>query len=401
MAALADLSVYIHVPFCSSKCRYCDFYSVTDVGCELYRKYTDVAIEDLKRNLDTLNPESIDTIFIGGGTPSLLPPDLLSIYLERIVSLTGKVQEFTIEANPESLTTETLHCLSESQVDRISMGVQTYDDDLLSWLGRPAGRETVNIADNNLSNLWEGRLSRDLLAALPQKGRNLIKDLDTAISGNPGHISLYELTVEEGTPLARDFQALELLPDSDESFDEWEKALIFLEHSGYERYEVSNFSINVQHCRHNLRYWEMKPYLGIGPGAASTIPSPDGRAIRREIRGNLSDWIESPVDQEINTIISREAFITEHLMMGLRTSFGLSLTNFKTVFGINITDLIPRTLEKWVTDEYLQLSGERLSPLSRGMDLLDSILEDIVGEMEIASEPSGYSWPALTVNKTA
>lgn len=398
MAALTDLSVYIHVPFCTLKCRYCDFYSITGGDSTLFERYVSRVLNQLEQNLEQLNPGFIATIFIGGGTPSLLSPELLNRFLERIGEVTGSVSEFSIEANPESLSTEFLEVLTSSPVDRVSMGVQTYNPALLSWLGRPAGSEAVAHADRQLEKLWQGRLNRDLLAALPTGDRNLSDDLKSALSDDPGHLSLYELTIEEGTPLASDSGALKMLPDGEESLDEWIQALEYIKNAGYERYEVSNFARPGQECLHNLRYWEMKPYLGIGPGAASTLPGPNGTALRREVKGNLSGWLEGQAGTVTETHLSTPELMTEHFMMGLRTSRGVSIDDFTEVFSCSPAEMIPLTLEKWGRDDSLLYDSSAIRPGNHGMDRLDTILKDIVLELDRLESKTSCNWPALTVN---
>ncbi|RKX85262.1 MAG: YggW family oxidoreductase, partial [Spirochaetes bacterium] len=221
MANLSNLSLYFHIPFCVKRCRYCDFYSVTGAGRETLSKTLDTLIQSLDKSLSILNPKAFPTVFIGGGTPSLIPIDLLDRFLFRVKSRIKDTVEFTIEANPESLSREFLEVISSHGVNRISMGVQSYDEKLLSWLGRPAGRAAVDRADRLLAEFWKGRLSRDLLAGLPGiSGKSrLLDDIQQALLGNPGHLSLYELTVEEGTALAGSMEDLKSLPDESVSFE--------------------------------------------------------------------------------------------------------------------------------------------------------------------------------------
>ncbi|MDT8299572.1 MAG: radical SAM protein, partial [Spirochaetaceae bacterium] len=219
LASLNSLSLYIHIPFCVSRCRYCDFYSEIGQGGEMMRTYLDALLSSLDAGLERYQPRSISTIFIGGGTPSLLPRKSLSKFLQELERRTGPAAEFTIEANPESLDDAFLDVLSDSTVGRISMGVQTYDEGLLKWLGRPSGSEALDRADELLIGRWKGRINRDLLAALPRNPGGLDRDISQAVERGSDHISLYELTVEHGTPLAGDEKSLKELPDESVSLE--------------------------------------------------------------------------------------------------------------------------------------------------------------------------------------
>ena len=367
---------------------------MTGAGKDILKRYTARLIESLDRELQRLCPSVIETVFIGGGTPSLLDPGELGRFLEKAASLTGTAAEMSIEANPESLSPEAIAVLEQSAVNRISLGVQTYDNALLDWLGRPAGADAVRSADRNLRELWTGRLSRDLLAALPTTRRNLVSDLEQALADDPGHLSLYELTIEPGTPLAADRESLDRLPDAEESDREWQAALMMLESKGYERYEVSNFAGAGEECRHNLRYWQMKPYLGVGPSAASTLPGRDGRAIRREEKRDLPAWLDGAGADE--SVLDPQEFALEHFMMGLRIRQGLSVPAFTGIFGVRPDILAAKTIGKWGASGQLVTDGEFLCTGTGGMDLLDPILADIAGEIDSARLSADYHWPALT-----
>jgi oxygen-independent coproporphyrinogen-3 oxidase len=345
-------------------------------------------------------------VFIGGGTPSLLPADLFGSFLERLRRRIGSPAEFSVEVNPESLSREFLQVLSAGAVNRISMGVQTYDGALLNWLGRPAGPEALFRADALLADFWKGRLSRDLLAALPGRDGRLLGDVRRALGDNPGHLSVYELTVEEGTPLSGNPSDLALLPEADERCGEWKSLLSELKKRGYRRYEVSNFARPGEEVLHNLRYWRMKPYLGIGPGAVSTLPAVQepvqdpvneagvSAAVRIENAPDLERWLADPFAAALKTDLSAGELMLEHFMMALRTSEGLSRHSFRDIFQFDPVDAAPRAMDRWCNSGMLLVDEDFIAPTEGGMDFVDSMLSDIAAESDRPGIPRCALWPA-------
>ncbi len=396
MANLSNLSIYFHIPFCVKRCRYCDFYSVPGEGKDTFDKTLNALIQSFDKSLTLLKPQSFPTVFIGGGTPSLIPIDLLDRFLSRVNSRIKDIVEFTIEANPESLSREFLKVISSHGVNRISMGVQSYDNILLSWLGRPAGRDALERADNLLAKHWNGRLSRDLLAGLPgtSGNRRIINDIKQALRDNPGHLSLYELTVEDGTDLAGNMEDLKSLPDESVFVREWHSAVDYLEKQGYQRYEISNFARKGEESLHNLNYWRMQPYLGVGPGAASTFSIPsDNRVIRRQEPRDLSTWLSNPENSFSEEILTSGELALEHFMMGLRTSEGISIRRFKTIFGISPVEAAEKAIKRWTVSGMLSYDSKSLRPTAKGMELLDSVLADIAAEAAEVNWSRFCRWP--------
>jgi len=394
LAEFNSLSLYLHIPFCVKRCSYCDFYSTTGFNNEIITRTLDGILMSLKSSLSLLRPRKISTIYIGGGTPSLIPPKALGAFLEALNSMVGVVEEFTIEVNPESLSRDILEAVSGSHVNRISLGVQTYSDELLTWLGRPAGASAVDRAETLLDRLWKRRLSRDLLAAIPYREDRLSRDIDRASADSPGHISIYELTVEERSPLAGNPKRVKELPDKEVAALEWESALQRLDEIGYARYEVSNFAIPGEESRHNLSYWRMQPYLGVGPGAFSTIPSGKGSAVRRIETSNLQTWLSSPKDSYTEFELGVRDFALEHFLMGMRVSEGISGEHFGRVFGLDPAKLAPRALSRRIASKDVVSEGGRIRPSAQGMDFVDSILVDFALEMDAFHWSRSYDWPS-------
>ncbi|OQX28790.1 MAG: hypothetical protein B0D92_07095 [Spirochaeta sp. LUC14_002_19_P3] len=381
---IRSISLYIHLPFCVSRCRYCDFYSETGADSALMAKVLERLLLDTRRELAALQAAGIATVYIGGGTPSLIPPAQLAPFLAALSHEIGGTEEFSMEINPESLSEELLDALSP--LSRLSMGAQSYDERLLRWLGRPAGRRKLLAADELLRKNWHGRLSHDLLAALPRRPNALTGEIEQALKYGAGHLSLYDLTVGPGTPLAGDVRRLEELPGEEEKQAEWAAALEYLKRRGFHRYEVSNFARRGEECLHNVRYWRMEPYLGIGPGAASTLPG-DGGAVRRQEPPDTALWLRSPgAGREQEQLCPRD-FAFEHYMMALRTAEGLSRSRFAAVFGLDPVDIIPETAR------HGGLEADADALRLRDMDLTDAVLRDVLEDLEKVHFPGSYDWP--------
>ncbi len=392
LANFPELSLYIHLPFCSSRCSYCDFFSVAGASPLLMQRVLDKILDDIARSLEKYVPSHIHTAYIGGGTPSLIPSNKLQGFLASLKKLIGDVEEITIEANPESLNLEFLQILELSGINRLSMGAQSYDDRLLNWLGRPGNMETLQKADEIIKNHWTGRLSRDILTGLPRKNRDLTYDIKHAVKDNPGHISIYELTVERGTPLALDLHRLSELPSSKARLHEWFSVLNFLQEWGYERYEVSNFAKPGQECLHNMRYWQLMPYLGIGPGSSSTIWDDSG-ALRLKEPEDIIRWLDGSQEGVIKEFLGVRDFMLEHFIMGLRTKYGLSRPYFKDIFGRDPLEVIHKTAEKLYALDMLKHDATFLRLSVKGMEVLNSILKDVLDEIDDSEIPNFYSWP--------
>jgi len=276
-----SLSLYIHIPFCCRKCSYCDFYSISGFQESTEKKVIREILKQAEHYLQTMNKASIKSIFIGGGTPSLLKAEYLSLLLGGINRLLGgrnrdqRAVEWTIEANPESLNKEFLQICAANNVNRLSIGMQSFDDDLLNKLGRP-GRSKDNLRALDLvEKHWSGRVSIDLLAGIPgQKAEHLVEELNRLCSLSfIKHISLYTLTPLEGTLLDKQVN------DQDQE-EVWLQGSAALRSRGFNNYEIANFSLPGEESLHNLRYWHLEPYLGLGPAAVSTLPGEQGDALR-------------------------------------------------------------------------------------------------------------------------
>ena len=373
-------SLYIHIPFCNSKCSYCDFFSVTDHS--LMASVLDKTIEQTARYIDYFGIKHIPTVYIGGGTPTSMPLPLL----EKLISFIGtlsleKGAECTMEANPETINPDLLSLLAGSPINRLSLGIQSFSDIILGTLGRHCNAKTAIKALELVKEHWKGALSLDLISSIPgQEVSDSIADIDTAISFAPDHISLYALTLEEGTPLAQRYN-----PDSQAIDDNvWIIAADHLEISGYKRYEVSNFALPGCQSKHNTRYWKLLPYIGTGPGGVSTLHDGEGSLYRIANVPDLTKYLESSdllCGAETEEVTGK-SYIFEYLMMGFRMTAGIRKSDFKSTFGREITEVIPETLSDWKNKNLLAETDDSVALNKGGLLLLNQFLLDTLSELE-------------------
>ncbi len=318
------LGIYIHVPFCRSKCQYCDFYSVTSKEDRLLDGYQDAVCTHIKEAGPLAPDYMVDTIYFGGGTPSFFGADGMAAILTAIRKAfqVSPTAEITFEANPDSVSDRLLRRLRSEGFNRVSLGIQCDDDEMLKKLGRPHSYQQAVTAVQRIRKFGFKNLSLDLMYGLPgQSLQAWEKTLKNVLKLQPEHISCYGLKVEEGTPLY-EYQEYCNLPDDDAQADMYLSAIEILRQHGYRQYEISNFCRKGNVSRHNLKYWNGEPYLGFGPNASS-----DFGGSRFTIVRDLKAYIEGikhggQVLQEVQEIASRER-AGEYLMMRLRTASGI------------------------------------------------------------------------------
>ncbi len=335
-----NLSLYIHVPFCTSKCSYCAFYSKSGCTEENKNIYTERVVKEI-RNLNSSLKKPYYTAFIGGGNPGCLNVKQMAMIAEAVCEY-GRPVEFTTEMNPENLSLQHFP-LFENFFNRLSMGVQSLNERALSFLGRNSTLEqTLNgiALSQKLREKTGCILSYDLITCLPE-WHDSERDIEKLITSyTPEHLSLYALTLEENTPL---FKSKPILPDSDEQERIlsllWDK----LQTYGFTQYEVSNFARDGKISLHNSVYWDYFQYSGIGPGATSTGFNNE-KTFRIEATESIFDW-----NYEVSELTEQESF-EEFVIMGLRHTKGLDLNRLKTEFGRSLKK-IPEGFS--IKDDYL------------------------------------------------
>ncbi len=384
-------SLYIHVPFCRKKCSYCAFYSVPEQNCPVNQSenYMGVLLQELQEVVSILR-RPFETIYIGGGDPGILQIEDLS----RILSLShthGSPNECTMEINPNSLS-QKHEVLFEKGLNRISMGIQSMQERHLAALGRLATPEE-NIHALSILNQWKNEngigINVDLMTCIPgQSISDALLDIDTVIQElSPDHISLYNLTIEEGTPLAYSLEHGTLhVPHEDEQYEMLHACWNHLETYGFEHYEISNFSRSRKtRSKHNERYWNLQNYIGLGPSAAGTMFVDSLHALRTHGVPNLDIYAKSkPFEAYEYEKLGEKELIEESLLVGLRTSDGILVSDWNKRFGKSFMNLFSETLNRLQTHnaELMRIDSNHVALTQEGFMLLDSLVLSFIQELE-------------------
>lgn len=385
-------SIYIHIPFCLSKCKYCDFFSVVCENKSIDEKYVSALCNEIKTRLKNNKVTQLNTVYIGGGTPSLLSESQLCEIFNSITSV-SKINdnaEITIEVNPDDISESLLEMYENLYINRISCGIQTLNNSSLTFCGRRADFETNIKALDLLKKYWKKQLSLDLICGLPEENYETFEaSLKKIISYGPDHISMYSLTIEDETPLGKMLSDGIFEYDFDYSDNMWLKGYELLENNGYEQYEVSNFCRKGFECKHNLRYWNHNDYIGCGSGGTGTVYNADGSGLRWTNSKNLSeyekfwngnsDYSDAPADVEE---ISVDDSKFEFFMMGLRKRSGIKKSRYFEVFNEEIPDRYLTVFEEWNKKHLLEIeksSGDIIYYLNeKGILFLNSLLNQLI-----------------------
>ena len=374
-----SLGLYIHVPFCRSKCQYCDFYSVTCKDDKLMDQYLDAVCDHIKEAGALAPNYKVDTIYFGGGTPSFFGAEGIAIILTTIRRNfdVDTAAEITIEANPDSVSDRLLHRLYAEGFNRVSLGIQTDDDEVLKKLGRPHTYAQAVNAYQRIRKAGFRNVSVDLMYGLPgQTMRTWQETLDNVLKLLPEHISCYGLKVEEGTPLY-EYKDAANLPDDDLQADMYLAAVELLRSRGYRQYEISNFCRKGLYSRHNMKYWTGGEYLGFGPSASSDFAGKRFTFVR-----DLQTYIQGIRDggevmDEVQEIPLRER-AGEYLMLRLRTSQGIAADEYERLFLLPFEPLA-EVLAKHRAFGYTGINDEgRWYLTPKGYLLSNSILSDLL-----------------------
>ncbi len=372
-----DIGLYIHIPFCKSRCLYCDFYSTT-CNESLYDTYLKAVLLEITMRLCLDRKVRIGTIYMGGGTPSCLGGKRIADMLDYICNMLDVAEgaEITVEANPDDVTPELVDHLVRAGVNRVSLGAQTFDDQMLALLNRRhSAQQTLQaVRWLNEGGIWN--VSLDLIYGLP--GQTLAAfecDVHEVLSTHVPHVSAYSLMVEEGTPLARRVASGELTPADDElSRAMFERMLDILESEHFEQYEISNFAQFGHRSQHNSSYWKGVPYVGIGPGAHSF----DG-SNRRFNLPDLQAYFKNPArpPHEVEELTPMER-ANEAVMVSLRTKEGLHLGAFQNVHGSAAFQYVMREAEPLLQQKLLQQADGRLSLTREGIFVSDMVMSKLM-----------------------
>ena len=370
--------IYIHIPFCKQRCNYCAFYSTTLYN--IREKYVDALCKEIVLRKEYAGSAPIGTIYFGGGTPSTLTMEQLqkicgTIYSTHSVSSTAEV---TIECNPDDLTPDFLAQLKQLPFNRISMGVQSFNDTQLKRLGRRHNAQKAREAVHNAREAGYNNISIDLIFALP--GSTITEwehDLDSAIALHPDHLSAYNLTYEEGTPLHRalergDFAEL----SEEENIEQFQMLITKMKEAGYRHYEISNFALPGCESRHNSSYWNDTPYIGCGAAAHSyngTSRQWNIADIQEYIKGMESGEYNFEIEQ-----LTEEERYNDTILTRLRTAEGLPLEWMKEKFCDRLNRHMQRAAEKEIALGNLKEENGSLSLTEKGIFISDAVIRELI-----------------------
>lgn len=369
------MELYLHIPFCVKKCAYCDFLSFPS-GQEIQRQYAKRLMEDIDCMGKEYRDIPVDTIFIGGGTPSV-PESRLIVDLMEHVNRAFQISdgaEISMEANPGTVTQEKLTDYRRAGINRLSFGLQSANDRELKLLGRihtwAEFLESFHLArECGFTNI-----NIDLMSALPGQTRESWKDtLKRVTDLNPEHISAYSLIIEDGTPFGEKYGSEEgrkLLPDEDSEREMYHETKRFLRECGYERYEISNYAKPGRECRHNIGYWTGVPYLGLGLGASSYM-----NGSRFAVSSDMQQYLEEKPGTftDVEKLMKKD-MEEEFFYVGLRMTAGVSLPEFERRFGVSAKDVYPGLMEMFVEEKAAVFQGDRFVLTDYGLDVSNYIM---------------------------
>lgn len=374
----APAGIYVHIPFCVKKCPYCDFYSITDHS--LVKEFVNALTREMAmyREAELL----FDTLYIGGGTPSVLDSIEINRIIETAFSLFKITSdpEITIEVNPGTVTSESLKSFRQSGINRINIGIQSFNDGNLKFLGRIHSAEDAKSAIKRAQNAGFENIGFDLISGIPgQTVKSWLSDLETAMQFEPEHLSCYMLTYESGTRMHKDLKSGKFAPLPESlAASLFETTNDFLEKNGYIHYEISNFARSQdKKSRHNMKYWSYIPYIGFGPSAHSFYGTR-----RSWNRHDVSDYIRKieagmpPVEGK--ETLTREQRIIEAIFLGLRQKSGIDIGFFNEKFNVRFEDIFGETISGLEKKRLIIFSKNRCALTGKGMVLLDSICAEFV-----------------------
>ena len=371
------ISVYVHIPFCAAKCNYCAFNSKV-ANADLRESYVDALVTEIKSNPCSLLP--VTSIYFGGGTPTILTLNQLEKIFDTVRKNFNVEEnaEITIEANPGTVDENFLRELRTIGFNRISLGVQSFKDELLKILGRIHDSRTAISTVTTARNIFDN-ISLDLMYSLPNQTLDDVKfDVQRAVDLNVNHISIYGLEVEEGTKFFQLNEEGRLnLPDENISGDMYDYITETLPRLGYERYEVSNFAKGGKKSRHNIGYWTGRKYFGFGAGAHSY----NGK-LRASNIADVESYVKkiragSDVSQ-LEEIVTKTAAIEEFCFLGLRMTEGIDAKNFHERFGENIFEVYKNVIEKNLRLGLIDISGDKIFLTARGMKVGNVVFADFL-----------------------
>lgn len=391
------LGIYIHIPFCASKCRYCDFYSQDGTG-GLMNKYMRALNMHIAESETMMAPYYIDSLYFGGGTPSYFGAKRICEVIETVKKSTKllKSAEITVEVNPDSITKGDMKLLMNAGVNRLSMGVQSANDEILKLIGRRHSYKQAVKAYKNARAVGFRDISLDLIYGLPSQSKNDWADtLSRIMALRPDHISCYGLKLEEGTPMWAERNS-GMMPSDDDQADMYLYAAETMERYGYNQYEISNFCLEGRQSRHNMKYWRLDDYAGFGPAAHSCI---DG--LRYSYVKDTQAYIDGVTKKE--SIIDEYEKITkldmaaEYIMLGMRTATGIASAEYNKVYRSDFAP-IEKVLKDMQSRGFAELKHGRWSFTHTGF-LLSNTLINMLLDAQAEQKLVGNPWVREETNR--
>ena len=374
--------IYVHIPFCLSKCPYCDFYSTIDTS--LKQRFISALIREM--NLTCNVPFTCDTLYMGGGTPSVLEPKIITQIIDTAFSVykLSPDSEVTLEINPGTVNLEKLRKYKDSGVNRISLGVQSFKNKNLNSLGRIHTADDAALAIQWVKEAGFKNIGIDLIYGIPgQTRQSWLSDLATAVSYEPQHLSCYMLTYEPGTPMKEALQQGSFKAMSGKTIGDLFKTTIeFLTDKEYIQYEISNFAqAKNLRSQHNQKYWLFSPYIGLGPSAHSFVQS---RRYWNKIglEAYLKDIEEDRLPIDGHEVLSREQMMTESIFLGLRQADGINVAEFNRRFGEDFFIMFEKQIDDFETKGYMVTNQKSCALTIEGMLVLDSIASMLMASLQ-------------------
>lgn len=369
------ISLYLHIPFCAKKCLYCDFLSFP-AESKVQESYVRALAGELAGEAEKYGEYVVDSLFFGGGTPSILSPESIAFLLETVKKHYCLLPdaEITMEANPGTVNGDKLGIYRESGVNRLSLGLQSAEKEELLRLGRIHSYEIFLDGFAAVREAGFYNVNVDIMSALP--GQTLLscrRTLERVAALRPEHISAYSLIIEEGTYFWQHRQELEL-PGEDDEREMYEMAAVILGDKGYHRYEISNYALEGRECRHNTGYWERHEYAGFGIGAASLVDN-----VRWKNCGDIVLYCAGKAGREEVHALSRQEQMEEFMFLGLRLMKGVSATRFAECFGVAVESIYGDPLRNMMEKGLLEETGRgEIRLTGRGIDLSNVVMAEFL-----------------------
>ena len=380
---MKTLGLYLHIPFCISKCAYCDFYSIPGTSESMRQRYIDAMISHMHEYSVQAKDYVVTTIYFGGGTPSLMTGEQVKMIMKKIKSYFRVASncEVSMELNPKTADFQKLKHFRKAGINRLSIGVQSFNEQDVRVCGRPHKASDSFEVFTAARKAGFNNISFDLMYGLPgQTLQSVIDNINTAIKLEPEHISLYGLKVEEGTPFWFDRHSL-AFPDEDTERSMYFNCVGLMAVAGYKQYEISNFSKKGRQCRHNLKYWNCDEYLGFGPGAHSYFAGK-----RFSLKKNIGLYIDSfnpekqveekLVDEYID--IPYSSRVAEYVMLRFRLTAGINCSTFRKKFGRNFEDIYLNRITPYINSGHIVKTKKGYAFTPAGMYVSNYILARVV-----------------------